>query len=189
MKVAPEEIDPICTSQEEEENSQRSDVQTPPRTSSDLMHTRNNEVPVKPEKPKKKIKGLGFLSGTLKFGGSHLGGLMDVMGVTDVFDKSINMAAAEMALMSESEKLQAQKGLWKKQRRYDLLQLASAMAGTVLGCTEAWLFYAQVAVVFSDGEIGYSGEPEASHLLVMRLFCSIFALTASNFFGFFLMAI
>lgn len=145
----------------------------------DVSHVQEASQKKKEEEQKKPKRKLSVLKNNLKKGGENLGGLMSLVGV-DVFDKSIMMAGAEIALMSVSQKIILQKSLWKKQRRYDILQLVSAMAGTIIGCTEAWLFYVQTAIQNDKGEIDYNGEGEATHLTIIRSICSILAFTAGR---------
>jgi hypothetical protein len=125
-----------------------------------------------------KRRKFSIFKSNIKEGGQQLGSMLTFF--SDIFDKSINMQGQEIALMDESMKTVLEKKLWTKQKRYDLLQLISALAGTILGCIEALLYYNQIAELNSEGGIVYKKEGETHPLRTMRILCSVFAFTAST---------
>lgn len=89
------------------------------------------------------------------------------------------MNGFELALMGESEKANLASKFWKKKRRFDILQLISAMLGTILGCIEAFIYYNQT-LYEEDGLRKNTVEMEAWYLTIMRATCSGLAITASK---------
>lgn len=100
--------------------------------------------------------------------------------VGDIFDKSISMNGFELALMGESAKAALATKFWKKKKRYDILQLASAIGGTCLGCAEAFIYYNQTLYVEEDGVRKNLVSTEAWYLTIMRIICSVLAITAGS---------
>lgn len=112
----------------------------------------------------------------------------------DAFDKTLNLEAAEIAMMTKDQRDELRNNYWKKQRRNDTVALISAIGGAVIGCVEAWLYYNDTIVykvIASDEESSFQSDQyfegsvrsqtiahENNVLMVLRIICSIMAFTA-----------